>query len=167
MIRRIRGILQSHILSGNIRRLLLRVNVVVKVTTRRLLPCHHRYRVCSACAPPDLSSRQASLPELQSSERPRRCSIRRRRHLSARTRSNLAVVIFEALDHRFVLLELVFIKADPTSQRGQILIDSTEDSSGISYTLTPLSFQSISLWVQLVENLIVLQQLDLPVPGSP
>jgi len=34
MIRRIGGILQSRILSGNIRQLLLRVNVVVKVTTK-------------------------------------------------------------------------------------------------------------------------------------
>jgi len=83
------------------------------------------------------------------------------------SKQDLAVVIFEALDHRLVTFQLVFIKANPTSQRGQILIDSTEDSSGISYTLTPLSFQGISLWVQLVENLIVLQQLDLPVPGSP
>ena len=83
------------------------------------------------------------------------------------SKQDLAVVIFEALDHRLVTFQLVFIKANPTSQRGQILIDPTEDSSGISYTLTPLSFQGISLLIQSVENLIVLQQLDLPVPGSP
>jgi len=80
---------------------------------------------------------------------------------------DLGVVVLEALDHRLVTFQPVFIKANPTSQRGQILVNPTKDSSGISYTLTPLSFQGISLWVQLVENLIVLQQLDLPVPGSP
>jgi len=83
------------------------------------------------------------------------------------SKQDLAVIILEALNHHFVTFQLVFIKADPTSQRGQVLINSTEDSSGISYALTPLSFQGISLWVQLVENLIVLQQLDLLVPGSP
>jgi len=63
------------------------------------------------------------------------------------SKQDLAVIIFEALDHRLVTFQPMFIKANPTSQRGQVLIDSTEDSSGISYTLTPLSLQSISLIV--------------------
>ena len=62
------------------------------------------------------------------------------------SKQDLAIVIFEALDHRLVTFQPMFIKANPTSQRGQILVDPTKDSSGISYTLTPLSFQGISLW---------------------
>ena len=41
MIRRIARVLKTRLARRILRRLLLRVNVVVKVTTRRLLPCHH------------------------------------------------------------------------------------------------------------------------------
>jgi len=45
VIRQVRRILQPRLLSSSFIRPLLRVSVAVKVTTRRFLPCHHRYRV--------------------------------------------------------------------------------------------------------------------------